>query len=86
MCGRYFLKAESGNIYITRGGKRKFYIEGTFLYNVLIKDHDEKDKDNILILTQLKEVVNKTLKNSKLGQRTKNSLEQIETLLNGIVI
>jgi len=83
---KYMLKVdEDRKVYLSRGGKRKYYLENTFVFKYLIKDNSIKEEVNNIYLQEIKELLIELLNNKKLGVKTRSKLIRIDDLVNRVI-
>lgn len=85
LCSKYVLKIENNNLYISRGGKKKYFLNNEFIYRYLLKDTTIQEEENNIHLQDIKNHLEKLLDNKKLGNNTKEVLYIIQDLIDQII-
>jgi len=82
LLGKYILKAdEDGKVFISRGGKRKYYLEDYLLHQFFMEDNNIRQEINNIYLQGIKELLNELLSNKKLGIGTVIKLNTLNNLI-----
>ncbi len=79
------LTYENCNYYLSRGGKRKFCLEKTVLHKYLVKRPNIFVETNNEILQEMKRILTGLLKNSKIGNKTREKLTKLDDLVDEIL-
>ena len=69
---------DSGQCYISRGGKRKYYVDEPFIYRYLIENNSVEESEVSIYTQEIKKLVEELLHNKKLGPKTVSKLNLID--------
>ena len=76
---------EDRKVYLSRGGKRKYYLDNAFIYKYLIKENTIKEEINNIYLQETKQLLLELLSNKKIGIKTRNKLIRVDELINRVI-
>ena len=85
LSSKYVLKIENNNTYISRNGKKRYFLSSDFIHEYFIEDMEEDQEVDNNTLQDIKSHLEELLSNKKLGCKTKETLYLIEDLVDRLL-
>lgn len=76
---------DDGKSFISRGNKKRYFLEDSFVYKYLVKNPTIKEDINNIYLHEIKELLKELLNNYKLGNKTRSALTRVDELVNRLL-